>query len=270
MRDEREIYKSPPVALVALEVRHPRAEPLTVAQRNALKRRLAAHVPIMQVLQVQELTVVQTGGGAPGQTDLQTEKFPRLFSRDRTVAVSIRAESVVIEATRYPGWQWFRTLAGDALEARHEVCAVDGVERLGLRYVNEIRVPDDLAHDWSPWVDRTLLGPSAVGPELGMPVPQWQGVSLFAVGPDKAAALRYGPRQGFAIDPGGELRRSTPTPGPYFLLDIDSFWTPSDGVPEYDVKVLLETCDALHAPTKSLFERLISDRLREEVLQNGQ
>jgi uncharacterized protein (TIGR04255 family) len=51
-------------------------------------------------------------------------------------------------------------------------------------------------------------------------------------------------------------------------MDIDSFWTPSRDVPEFDVKTLLTTCDELHAPVGKLFERLITERLREEVFRH--
>ena len=79
--------------------------------------------------------------------------------------------------------------------------------------------------------------------------------------------LRYGAWEGFAVDPGGDLKRSSATPGPFFLMDIDSFWIPIGGVPEFDVKALLTICDELHTPVGRLFERLITDRLREEILR---
>lgn len=53
-------------------------------------------------------------------------------------------------------------------------------------------------------------------------------------------------------------------------MDIDSFWAPSDGFPEFDIEMLLAMCDDLHAPVRSLFERLITDRLRKEVLRHAE
>jgi len=82
---------------------------------------------------------------------------------------------------------------------------------------------------------------------------------------DSGPALR--PRDGYAVDPGGELKRSAPVPGAFFLLDIDSYWTPSEGIPEFDVGQLLTTSEDLHAPVRRLFESLITDELREEVLR---
>lgn len=270
MDEEREVYPSAPVVLVALEVRHPTTEPLTAAHRNTIKRRLNNRVPIMRTGQLQQLTVVQPVGGPPVAPETRTEEFPRYFSRDNTAAVSVRAEAIVIETTRYVRWEQMRALVSEVLEVRQEIGGIDGVERVGLRYIDEIRVPGGPNPDWTPWVDPTLVGPATVGDELGLAAAHWQGISAFTPGPERTVVLRYGPREGFAVDPGGDLKRSTPIPGPFFLMDIDSFWTPSEGVPEFDVKALLATCDELHAPVRTLFERLITDRLREEVFRDAQ
>lgn len=265
---EGEVYPNAPVVLVALEVRHPPADPLTRAQRLTIKRQLTSHVPIMRTGELTRITAVQAAGAPAASAEVRVEEFPRYFSRDNTMAVAVRAGSLVVETTRYVGWEQLRALVAEVLEARQEVGGVDGAERVGLRYVNEIRVPGEPVHDWAPWIDPTLLGAAPIGEELGLPARQWQGTTVLATGPDRTVVLRYGPREGFAVDPAGELKRSTPTPGSFFLMDIDSFWTPSDGVPEFDVKKLLTTCDELHAPVRKLFERLVTDRLREEVLRH--
>jgi uncharacterized protein (TIGR04255 family) len=259
--DDREVYPNAPVVLVALEVRHPTAGPLTSAQRLKIKQRLGKQLPILKSGQ---LTMLQATVGATTVPEMSTEEFPKYFSRDNTIAVSIRSEAIVIETTRYVRWEHLRELTGKVLEARQEI---DGVERVGLRYIDEIRIPDDTGEGWAPWVDSTLLGPAPVGEPLGLRATQWHGITVFESGPDRAVALRYGPRDGYAVDPGGDLKR--PAPGTFFLMDIDSFWTPSDGVPELDIEMLLTTCDELHAPVRSLFERLITDRLRKEVLRHA-
>jgi uncharacterized protein (TIGR04255 family) len=176
----------------------------------------------------------------------------------------------VIETTRYLKWEKFRKIAAEVFTARSDVAPVDGIERVGLRYIDEIRVPvTDEGVDWGPYVDVTMLGPAVLAPELGLVNEQWQGIAVFHPAPGDALVLRYGPRVGYAVEPGGDLRRPAPPPGPFFLMDIDSFWAPSDEVPEFAVDPLLETSDRLHAPVRRLFERLITERLRAEVLRNG-
>jgi len=269
--EEREVYPNAPVVLVALEIRHPTAGSLSVAERGAIKRRLTRHVPIMRMGRMQQLTLLQAVGEPVSLTGSQTHEFPRYFSRDNTMAVSIRDDAVVVETTRYERWEQLRTVLADLIEVRQEIGGVDGVERIGLRYVDEIRVANEQASGsgWASWVDPALLGPAQLGEELGLAVAESQGIMVFTQSADRTVVLRYGAREGYAVNPGGDLRRSTPSPGPYFLLDIDSFWAPGEGTPEFDRKLLLETCDALHAPVRSLFERLITERLREEVFRRG-
>ena len=57
--------------------------------------------------------------------------------------------------------------------------------------------------------------------------------------------------------------------GPLFKLDIDSFWQAVDEVPEFGVDLILNQADALHEPVRYVFESLITDRFREEVLRRG-
>jgi len=267
--EEREVYPNAPLVLVALEVRHPMADPVTHAQRLKIKRQLAAQVPIMRTGQLTQVTAVQAAGASAAPPEVRVEEFPRYFSRDNTMAVSVRAEAVVVETTRYLHWEQLRALAAEVLETRREVGGVDGVERVGLRYINEVRVSGEPVHDWASWVDPTLLGPALIGEQVGLVADQWQGITAFTPGRERTVVLRHGPREGFAVDPAGDLKRSTPTPGPFFLLDIDSFWAPGEGIPEFDVETLLATCDELHTPVRRLFECLITDRLRKEVLRRA-
>ncbi len=268
--DDREVYPNAPVVLVALEVRHPATESLSQADRRTIKRQLAADLPVMRSGTLTQITSAVTPvGGAAAPPEVRVEEFPRYFSRDNTTAVSFRAESIVVETTRYVRWEHLRKLVSNVLEARQSLGDLDGVERVGLRYIDEIRVPGGA--NWRAWVDGTLLGPTSVAHELGLVPGQWQGVSLFSPGEERTVVLRYGPQEGYAVDPGGDLKRSKPVPipGPFFLMDIDSFWTPNGRTPEFETKGLLERCDELHTPVRGLFERLITERLRTEVLRHA-
>jgi uncharacterized protein (TIGR04255 family) len=258
---EGDIYPNAPVALVALEVRHPSAGPLSMADRKAMKRVLNKRLPILRSGQVTHVEAVS--GEAPRAT---VEQFPKYFSRSNTTAASIRDTSIVLETVRHGGWEDMRSLLADVLTARQQVGDIDGVERIGLRYINEIRVPESDGTDWGQWVDASLLGQAEIGHNLGFEPMQWQGFAVFNRGIQRFLALRHGPQEGYAVEPGGDLKRPTPTPGPYFLLDIDSFWATDGETPEFDIPFLLQTADDIHEPVRSLFESLITDRLRKEVL----
>jgi uncharacterized protein (TIGR04255 family) len=258
-----EVYPNAPVVLVAMEVRHPVAEPLSPPERRELKRALAGRVPIERSGQNIEFMV-----NVGVDQSAKVEEFPRFFSRDNTLSVSYRRGAVVVESTRYVGWSDFRTLAELAFDALQRVTPIDGVERIGLRYIDEIRVPE-AEPDWAQWMDGALLGPTAFSDVIKLPLTQWHDTVVYGAQPGSAVVLRYGPREGFAVDPTSGLRRDAVASGPFFLVDIDSFWIPDDGTPEFRTPEVLSRADELHQPVRALFEGMITDRLREEVLRNG-
>jgi uncharacterized protein (TIGR04255 family) len=263
--NEHEVYPNAPVVLVALEVRHPTADPLTLTESRAIKRLLSDHLPIERPGQQMS---VQMMPGVAGPATTTSEHFPRYINRETTLSVSIRKEAIVIEASRYPGWDEFRALALLALDARMQIAPIVGVERVGIRYVNEVRTPDNGEVGWADWIDPSLLGPNSS--IIDLPLNQWQGVGIYGSQPEKMLVLRYGPREGFAIDPSSDLRRLKSTDGGlFFLMDVDSFWTPDGSIPEYDRDLLLSTCNDLHTPVRALFEGMITDRLRNEVLRSN-
>lgn len=268
--DQREVYPNAPVVLVALEVRHPAAQPMSPGALAQVKRSLSGDVPLQRDSTIMNVTF-QAGPSTP--PEVVSETAPRFFSRDSSTAVTFRKEAIVIETTRYSGYEELRRLIQLAVQARQTASPIDGVDRIGLRYIDEIRVPgmdpgaEALA--WAPWVDESLLGPAPLGGNLGLMAGLLQGFAVFTAGPDRSLALRYGPAEGYAVDPGGDLNRTTTPPGPFFLLDIDSYWTRSGTTPEADPAWVLEVCDDLHGPVRTLFEQLITNRLRNEVLRDG-
>ena len=263
--NEHEVYPNAPVVLVALEVRHPTADPLTPSESRAIKRILSDQLPIERPGQQ---TSVQIIPGAVNPATTTTERFPRYVNRETSLSVSIRQEAIVIEASHYPGWEEFRALALHALDARMQIAPIVGVERVGIRYVDEIRVPDSGEVDWADWMHSSLLGPSS--PIIDLPINQWQGVGIYGSQPGNMLILRYGPREGFAVDPSSDLRRAKPADGGlFFLMDVDSFWTPVGPIPEYDRDSMLSTCNDLHTPVRALFESLITNRLRDEVFRGN-
>jgi len=262
---ERQRYSNAPVVLVAAEARHPDAPLLSPGEQGEVKRLLASNFPLPQPLQN---TRLRAAVGAP--PTVEHEIVPRFATRDQTTAVTFGAQAVSVETTKYETFEHLSELVRISIEARQKVAPVDGLMRLGLRYVNEIRVPDicNGVIGWREWINASLLGAAQVGTSLGLTAEQWQGATVFNRGDGRQVAVQYGSREGFAVMPGGPLQRSTPPPGPFFLLDIDSFWAATVEVPEFTVETVMNLCVDLHEPISGLFEGLITERLREEVLRN--
>ena len=267
---EREIYPSAPIVLMAIEVRHPLCEPLDRKQVTDMSARVKHLLPLPSEMNEVSVTVQAGSDGPPVQQQV-VRSFPRWTSRDKRTALSVRPDSLVIETTNYGSYDRMRELLDIVLLARLAVAAPAGVERIGLRYIDEIRVPAENGGSvptWEQWVDDSLLGPAHVGAELSLVPVVNEGVFVFSGGSDHALVLRYGAQSDYAVQSTPDLRRPLPPPGPLFKLDIDSFWQAADEVPEFDVDLILRQADALHEPVRGVFESVITDRLREEVLRN--
>jgi len=205
------------------------------------------------------------GGGAPPPGSIL-----RLTVRDRTTAVAVTSASVSVETTRYENWPSFRSIVEKAVRSTGELLRPEGVIRAGLRYIDEVRV-EDLAGNaaWADWLSPGALPPAAEAMmRAGHPPVNWTGAAQYEIGHERTLVLRYGPQPaqpGFAVNPDGPLRRIGPRRvGPFFLLDFDSFWQPSD-IPRWEADSLLAACDELRRPVRSLFNEIITERLEAEV-----
>jgi len=267
---EREIYPNAPLVLMAIEVRHPQCDPLERRQIGQLSRTLIGLLPLPGELN--EVSLLVQGG--PNTQPVQQQvvsSVPRWTSRDKRTALTVRQDSLVIETTDYGSYERVRELLEVALRARVAVAAPAGIDRVGLRYIDEIRAPIENGAgtpDWREWVDSSLLGPTHIGDDLELVSVVNEGLAVFSNDRNRALVLRYGAQRDYAVHSTPELRRPLPPPGPLFKLDIDSFWQAGDAVPEFDPEVIVGQADALHLPVRGVFESLITERLRKEVLRS--
>jgi uncharacterized protein (TIGR04255 family) len=258
------------LAFVTVEVRFPgeSGQGITSVVQRAFRDVLGDEWVIEQLTQ-QELTFGINVGG-PASQAVRAVNIPRFTVRDRTSAVVLTSNSVTIETTRYPGWPDFRGVLERVLRATSELVEPEGVARVGMRFVDEIRVDQvgERASDWSDWLSADVLAPALTAMnQAGWPGMSWTGAAQYSLGNGKQLVLRYGPQHGYVVNPLGPLRRpDPPPPGPLFLLDFDSFWEPAT-IPHFAVDELLTTCDTLRVPTRSLFDQLITPRLVDEVFR---
>ncbi len=268
--EEHEVYPRAPVAFVTVEVRFPgeAGQGIHSVVQRAFRDVLGDEWVIEQLTQ-QELTLGINIGGPPSQT-VRAVNIPRFTVRDRTSAVVLTTNSMTIETTRYGSWPGFRSVIERALRATADLVEPDGVARVGMRYVDEIRVPEagESWSAWARWLSPGVLAPASEAMEsAGYPPLTWTGATQYSIGPGRQLVLRYGPQNGYAVNPSGPLRRpNPPPPGPFFLLDFDSFWEPST-IPVFDVEELLGTCDELRLPTRALFDQIVTDMLKDDVFR---
>jgi len=212
---------------------------------------------------------VQFGTRGEGQQRVQEHVVPRYTIRDRTLAVAVTDTTLTVETTSYRHYPQFREVLARAFAAAEKVIQPEGVARIGMRYIDEIRIPGLASEDavaWRDWLDSSLLPPEVNAmADVGFDAAAWEGLSQYIVGSDKKLVLRHGLRSGPVVPANGPLRRpSEPPPGPQFSLDFDCFWEPA-GIPEFGPELLLATCDELRSPARTLFDLLVTHRLRDEV-----
>lgn len=268
MPGETPPFPNPPLVLTVLEIRYPEiAGGLTDEAQRGLKKILSERLPLMGSQAEEQLAVTI---GTPVPSSVQRRVFPRFSTRDQTTALLVKQDALVLETTAYMGWEeHFRPLIGEVASAMEAVSRPDGVLRVGLRYIDEIRVPsiESAPGDWRSYIDEHLLAaadpdfiPASLQPSI------WQEIIQYQTTTGSTLAIRYGPREGYAVDPQGPTRRKDrSSAGLFFLLDSDSFWVSEEEVPEFATGWILERCDLLHEPAREFFQIAVTDKLRSEA-----
>lgn len=271
-----EVYPNAPLQLVALELRFPFSPRLGTNEPLAFfHERLRDAFPFVEPLGQQQMVMMvgqPEGASAIKTAPLPTQSLFRLSSLDRTTAITVSGSNLIVETGHYVRYGLFRRMIEQLLTVLGEFGGPVGVQRIGLRYIDEIRVPSviDSPGDWSAYISDELIAASHIG-ERASPELQpesWRGLIEFARAPDSHVVMRYGASVGYAVNPEGPLRiHRVSEPGPYFLLDLDSFWGNDEDLLEFSPDGLMEKCDQLHRPVRAIFESVITEQLRDEVLR---
>lgn len=261
------IYDHPPVALVVAEIKFPGE--IGSAVPAPMSRALADVLGEDWVIeQVHQPSLAVTVGGsqslAGAASTFPASAILRFATRNRSSAVALTVGSVTVETVRYGTWAQFRSILEIVTQAVEKLLRPAGIVRVGVRYVNEVRIDGHPNPDWADWLSPTML-PPVVSTLEWVPL-NWAGLAQYQIGEKRYLVLRYGPQtSGFIVNPDGPLRRPDPRPqGPFFLLDFDAYWEPS-AVPRWDSDVVLDTCDQLHDPVQVLFDKIVTDRLVADV-----
>lgn len=267
---EREVYPNAPLRLVTAEYRYPLSARLSTPDLlTILADSLGPSFPIIEpALQ----GGIQFSFGPSDPSPQGPQNGFRLLVRDRTSAVTVTPSRIAIETTSYQHWEEFRDgLISTALGALgDEIGALAGIDRVGLRYINEVRVPQPLAttEEWEEYINADLLAAARLVTEGS--VNTVQTALHLQIREDQELLLRCGMLAGRIVEETGPLRLPTPPgEGPFFLIDIDSFWTRSGPVSEWDTGSCLEISNQLHSPIDGLFERCITEKLRTDVLRSA-
>lgn len=246
-------YKNSPIIEAVFEARFDPSSSWDAAIPGMLYDRLHDGFPNRRSTRSLDLKI--SGASELQQQVLVEADKLQFLSEDEIRFVQVGPHVISAHHLRpYTGWINFQPQAIGAIQAYREIASPNSIHRLGLRYINEIRIPTDLPR----------LGLSdyfGIYPYLDPNLPQ--DLSAFLVGiqttfESDRDVLRLQLTNG-APGPSGEP--------PPFILDIDySLQTPGslgfDDVPQW--------LEIAHQRVEDAFEGSIQPRLRELFEPNGE
>lgn len=215
---------------------------VTHGQARALQKAVGA-----AWTQLMTAPLVSTTLTATGAVNEPTRQAYRLSTTDGTWSALLNPDSVTVETRAYPGWDAMRATVVAFAEAVAQVYDPSSELRLGLRYVDQVPLPDG-HDDWTGLIPEHILG-IANDAHLGSGVLASDQRVLLQVAPEARCVMRHG----LLSDEAGHFGR-------LYLLDYDIFRENSGS---YSAASVAQGADALHAFVGGLFMASITPELHQ-------
>ena len=260
MSEGQVVFPKAPVELVAVEVRFRNSARLR--QPETLDKLQLALEDLLPIRRDEQMAAVPLGGQMVNQPYEQVVLF---IDQNETMSAAIRSTALTVETTLYKDFIPFRDAVLHCAGALAELQVVPAVERVGLRFVDEIRVKEPIedAGSWERWLSGDLLAARSIGEPHRLSM--LQGTMQFETGEDTNLVVRYAMLTGPGVVQPASLRPlETAPPGPFFVIDIDSYWQPlPDRRHEFDPEFIAMQLDKLFPPVEEAFRRgAITNRRR--------
>lgn len=194
--------------------------------------------------QLMTAPLINTTLTATGAVNEPARQAYRLTTADGTWSALLNPDSVTVETRAYPGWTVMRATIVAFAEAVAEVYDPSSELRLGLRYVDQVRLPEG-HDDWDGLIPEHILG-IVKDAHLGGGVLVSDQRILLQIAPDARCVLRHG----LLADEGSF--------GRVYLLDYDIF---RDNFGPYSAAAVAQGADALHGYAGGLFMASITPAL---------
>ena len=257
----REIYPRAPLEWVACEFQFPLAPALIQEPAiNDVSKAVRVDLPVIRQEEVQTMSL------GPAQSSTVADRRYRLLDMKGTRSAVLAGSAIIVETTHYGGYADFRSLIQRVLTSVQTITPIVGIERVGLRYVNEIRLSKQINNvsDWQGWVSNGILQVLDI---VGALHPNTLETILRLESKAGMVTVRLASLTGGQVIGNEPLRRRPPLhEGPLFVVDIDSYWVKGDGdFLEFEIESLLKLIDDLHDPVDHIFQSTVTDRFREEM-----
>jgi uncharacterized protein (TIGR04255 family) len=236
-------YAKPPIVEAVCEFRLTPETQWDLTIPGLLYEKLKKLFPQKEQRVIQEMELIQRPEGSLEQ-QIRTSERIIFFTEDRRMLVQVGPRLLAINVLKsYPHWEGFKPRIRRAWESLRVAVEVQGLERIGLRYVNHVELPGQSVE---------LAEYFEFYPFVGQRLPQ-QMVSFlagaefsYADGRDRCR-VQLAPIQGS----GGKS---------LFMLDIDYFLAQPRAVKPEEALAWVEEA---HSRVEEVFEGSITDKLRE-------
>jgi len=243
-------YANPPIEEAVCEFRLTPETRWDLTVPGLLYERLKETFPQKEQRMIQEVELTQGPEGL--QQQIRTSERLWFFTEDRKMLAQVGPRLLAVNALKpYPHWEGFKPRIDMVWKSLQETVEVQGLERIGLRYINRIELPApnvkfDEYFDFYPFV----------GQRLPQHIAYFLAAVEFSYADDRdhcrvqLAPIRLSGKEGKAA----------------FMLDLDYFLTRPRGVAAADALAWVEEA---HSRVEEVFEGCITDKLRnmfEEVL----
>ncbi len=232
-----------PLVLVAAQVNFEEiGREVTHGQARQFQRLLGA--PWSELASAPLMQATMTPGGVVSEPNRQAY---RLSTADESWSLLINPNVVTVETRTYPGWAGFQQVFAAVARALAQVFDPAAEQRLGIRYVDQIPLPDG-HREWTALVRESLLGLTQDPAFAGDVLASDQRV-LLQLEEDARCVLRHGQ----LADP------TTGKVGGVYLLDFDVY---REGRP-FDAASAMDGVALLHRYVGKLFKACITDELHK-------
>jgi len=262
---DTEVFPYAPLAMVVAEVKYSYSLMLSDPDTQArVLEGVSSFTPIRERSEHRSVEI-PADGSSPKQQTLELMQA-RSSNGQTTAAVTAEALTVAMSGQDYSRYDdSLGRLIQSAVTSLTEHAPGGIITRLGLRYLDEIRVPEppaDIA-GWGTWVDPRFLWGAGLLADIDGIASDHRAIWTYSLPGDVQVMLNLGPFHGSGVvGPGHPFHRDTPSEL-MFVIDLDASWTPPSGAAPLDAEQLLAHYDRLHQPAQAVFASVLTDAARE-------
>ena len=236
----RRAYRKPPIEQVVCEFKFDLSRDWDLTIPGILYEQIKKEFPIKKQTHSLELNVSPGSAGIGLVQEFKGAVSSMQFlSADSTEMVQVGADLISVHAiSSYKNWDFFSARIREISTIYEEITAPKGITRVGLRYVNVVRIPSDTFE---------LTDYFNYYPHLPQTIDQRHGPFLTGV-------------LFFYNELRDHLNARVATVANGINLDLDYYLAKPNGI---EIRELPKWIDEAHEKIETMFEACITDRSRE-------